>query len=295
MPEKSYDVRVTPNVRFGSARIHISGEHGTPATRDLWMDVYSPVDETSQAPRPAVVLAFGGAYHRGSKENDSFEDGEWRNTAIADYCRDFASRGYVCFSIGYRLTSEDPDPGPIRILSEPGNLTRARVDVVRKMLGLKPATDQMVANGVEAAVVDFATGFRFVHENARAFGVDPSRMVAGGFSAGAVSALYAAFALGIPAAGLVVISGRLEAPDIQRYMRDTSQPPILQFVAENDLEHISRLTAAMRARSAEVGIEHSLFRVLRAGHFYPRNAEAIGPDGERTTVEAEMLKFLSRF
>jgi hypothetical protein len=75
-------------------------------------------------------------------------------------------------------------------------------------------------------------------------------------------------------------------------MRDAGQPPILQFVAENDLEHVSRLTPVMRTRSEAIGLRHSVFSVPRAGHFYPRSAEVVGADGLMSTVEAEILSFL---
>ncbi|MEO8651326.1 MAG: carboxylesterase family protein [Hyphomicrobiaceae bacterium] len=285
-----YQVRLISDVRFGVAGINHDGQQGAPAIRDLLMDVYTPVADNEAARRPALILAFGGAYHRGSKEDDSFEDG--RNTPIAEYCRDLASRGFVCFSLGYRLTSEDPDPGPVRVLSDPEGVSRSRVDYVRNLLGLRPATNRMIADGMEAAAADVATALRFVHDNVARFGVDPDRMTAGGFSAGGTSALYAVLGHGAPANGIIALSGRMEAPDIPRYMRNAGQPPILQFVAENDLEHVSRLTPVMQARSAEIGLRHRVFRVPGAGHFYPRSADVVGPDGRVSTVEDEILSFL---
>jgi predicted esterase len=287
-----FAVRLTSDVCFGRAGIRYNEGEGRREMRDLLMDVYAPVGGDPNVPRPAIVLAFGGAYHRGSKENDSFEDGEWRNTSVAEYCREFATSGYVCFALGYRLTSEDPDPGPQRVLADPGGVSRARIDVVRKMLGLGPATAQMLSDGMEAAAADVATGLRFIQDHASEFGVDPSRIIAGGFSAGGISALYAVLAHGAPASALIVLSGRFEAPDIPRYMRDARQPPILQFVSENDLEHIRRLTADMQEHSAKLGLRHVVYHVPRAGHFYPRSAAAIAPDGCETTVEGAMRSFL---
>ena len=286
----SFEVSLTSNVRFGTAGINVSSRYGPPATRDLLMDVYTPANGDANANRRAVVLAFGGAYHRGSKEDDSFEDG--RNTPIAEYCRRLAGRGFVCFSIGYRLTSEDPDPGPDRVLIDPEGVSRSRVDHVRKLLGLGPATSRMIADGMEAAAADVAAGVKYVHDNAARFGVDPDRIVAGGFSAGATSALYAVLGHRAPAKGIIALSGRLEAPDIPRHIYDASQPPILQFVADDDLEHVSRLTPMMLVRSSEVGLRHRVFRVPNAGHFYPRTAEVVGAEGRVSTVEAEILSFL---
>ena len=289
---KRYEVRLASNVSFGSGGIHRSGHDAAPTTRDLLMDVYAPIGDDTDAKRPAVVLAFGGAYHRGSKEDDAFEDGGWRNTPIAEYCRELAGRGFVCFALGYRLTSEDPDPGTHPVLSDPEGISRSRVDHVRKLLGLGPATTRMIADGMEAAAADVAAGLRYVRENAALFGIDPDRIVAGGFSAGGTSALYAVFGHGAPANAVIVLSGRMEAPDIPRYMRDESQPPVIQFVAENDLDHVRRLTTIMRARSAEIGLRHTVYDVPQAGHFYPRSATVLASDGRASTVEAEILAFL---
>ena len=40
---EEFEVRLASDVRFGAAGINFSGQYGTPATRDLLMDVYAPV------------------------------------------------------------------------------------------------------------------------------------------------------------------------------------------------------------------------------------------------------------
>ncbi|WP_406645006.1 hypothetical protein QEZ52_13990 [Aliisedimentitalea scapharcae] len=72
-------------------------KEGKQVSRDLWMDVYSPV-ETSSEPRPAVILTFGGAFHRGSPRI-TFQSGGAQDTSMGNYCRRFAARGYTCFAI----------------------------------------------------------------------------------------------------------------------------------------------------------------------------------------------------
>ena len=96
--EKRYEVSCNRDVRYGTAMIGYNEGNGPLRERELRMDVYTPRN-APQGPRPALVLAFGGAFHRGSKEDDAVQENGHANTPIADYCALFAARGYVCFSI----------------------------------------------------------------------------------------------------------------------------------------------------------------------------------------------------
>lgn len=65
---------------------------GKPAPLELKMDIYKPVGD-SDASRPLLILSHGGAYYNGSKN----ELGQ------IEWCRYFASIGYIAASIDYRL------------------------------------------------------------------------------------------------------------------------------------------------------------------------------------------------
>jgi hypothetical protein len=82
---KIYDVEVTEDVTYGIGGVDYVVGRGPGRYRDLKLDVYRPVGEGSE-PRPALILAFGGAFHRGSKGVEVFE-GENPSTAMAEYCR----------------------------------------------------------------------------------------------------------------------------------------------------------------------------------------------------------------
>ena len=105
--------------------------YGTAGDAPLLLDAYVPA--ATGAPRPAVVLLHGGGWRGGDK------------ASFAEEAERLAERGWVAFSVNYRLTEPEAFP--------------AEVDDVR------------------AAV-------RWVRDNASTYGVDPARVGALGESAG---------------------------------------------------------------------------------------------------------------
>lgn len=115
--------------------------------QDLVMDVYYPdLTEDEIAQRPAILLIHGGGFIGGNKST-------W-----ADECLSFAKKGYVAFSLGYRLGWDINDP-----------------------------TDQVLA--VYRAHQDASAAMRYIVANAATYGIDTNWLFIGGSSAGAVTAL----------------------------------------------------------------------------------------------------------
>lgn len=289
-------VQLTRDIVYGQARVDCAD--GRPGRlRALRLDRYAPADGGRGAPRPVAVLAFGGAFHRGSKEDDAFESPEARNTSVADYCRLLAGLGMVACSIDYRLVQEEPDPGSTCAVAEPARIPRSRVDVVRTLLGLSPATDAMLWRGIEAASDDMAMAARYVLAQARDWHIDPAQLVLGGFSAGARTALNAAFAEGVPAAAVVALSGYMDAQDQRRHLaarQGRPAPAVLLVSAEHDLDYIAAHTPAMAQGFRAHGLVCETLRVPRVGHFYPHDAVAWHENGSATTVAEGMAAFLRR-
>lgn len=75
---------------------------------ELKMDIYSPESDSSDARRPLLLMMHGGAFFFGNKEE--LGQSEW--------CRYFASAGYVAASIdyrmGFRLKKEDVSTAELR-------------------------------------------------------------------------------------------------------------------------------------------------------------------------------------
>lgn len=99
------------------------------------LDLAMP-EELGSAPRPAIVVVHGGGWRSGDKGG-----GQWRSLPLQ-----YASKGYVCISVNYRLTDEAPFP---------------------------------------ACVEDVKCSVRWLRANAEKYNVDPKRVGAYGNSAGA--------------------------------------------------------------------------------------------------------------
>ncbi|MEM9687162.1 MAG: alpha/beta hydrolase [Bacteroidota bacterium] len=114
---------------------------------ELLIDAYFPDSEMDElSNRPAVMLIHGGGYQSGHKE-------DW-----ADECFEFAKKGFVAFTIKYRLGWDDNEP-----------------------------IDQFRAS--YRANQDARAALRFIVDNADQYGVNTDWIFIGGGSAGAVSAL----------------------------------------------------------------------------------------------------------
>lgn len=289
--DKLHDVAVETDVTYGVGGVgYVEGE-GPSRYRALKLDIYTPKGPFDR-PRPALIMAFGGAFHRGSKGAEVFA-GENPSTAMAEYCREFARRGYVCFSIDYRLMQEDPDPGPTPFLLPNQPQNRDRIDFVRNLMGLPPSTPQMMSNVLEAACDDMAAAVHFVRSRAQSLGVDIDRIAIGGFSAGAATALNAAFGERVPVKAVVSLSGRIGPVTLRTYVsRDTGGPATLMFFGEQDLPGILGGREEMRDYLTGCGIANQVVTVPGANHFYLGTATVTRPDGSATDVETLMAEFL---
>jgi dienelactone hydrolase len=298
----AYAVAVQSDVVYGQGIVGASSPK--PHVRDLKMDVYRPlVDGKPLTGRPAIVMAFGGAFHRGSKGTVRFEEDGASDSAMGEYCRAFAAAGYVCLSIEYRLVPEDPalpaglDPAvlfPKAMLKDP--MMTARVDVVRGRMGLPLLDDQTRAqlwNTVFAASEDLVNAVKFARASADQLGIDPDRIAVGGFSAGGLAAVNAAYGIGAPVKAVLSLSGGMGGFDLRKTAK-AGMPPGLFVIGQNDLDGVQVGTRGLLGALAAAGVRNESAWMPGFGHFYPMGATSLGSDMTRLTLKTRAVRFLDQ-
>jgi len=289
---KQFQVKLISNQVYKRAIIHSSTN---PIERDVLIDIYEPIGLPMDVTSPALIMAFGGAFHRGSKNNDAFEVNGSTNTAISEYCLEFAKRGYVCFSIDYRLIQEDPDPGETIAISSPAAVPRSRVDEVRKIMNLPPADNLTLWRGIEGAIDDGVSAIQWVKKNAEHFNIDKTKIAIGGWSAGGRIALHAAFPEKEKVAAVFSLSGYMDSMDMNRsILGNADEPPVYVSWGSKDLDYVLSQGPIFEDYFKKVGINYVSCEIQGASHFYPRGVQVTDSDGFSGTFEESLAKFLKR-
>ena len=140
-----------PGVEADVSKLFTSGYIKSFKRRDLnlRMDIYKPVGVSGA--KPFILFIHGGAFYVGDK----------REPAYIDFCRHFASMGYVCASIDYRMGF---------------HVSKGAIERAGYM-----------------AVQDAHAAMRYIVTHASEYEVDPSQLYAAGSSAGSITALNLAF------------------------------------------------------------------------------------------------------
>ncbi|WP_197167879.1 alpha/beta hydrolase [Neorhodopirellula pilleata] len=206
-------------------------------TMPLLLDIYRPV-ASPQLPTklPAMILAFGGGWRKGSKDVKY----------IRDLCGYYAQRGYVAISIQYRIEKDNPPALPGPAPNPEGN-------------------DQFRL--INAAFQDTCDAVRWVRANASSYNIDPKRIGIGGVSAGAFNALHTAFSddeiTGPDAKVAAVISlmGAIVASHI-----DENDPPV--FIAHGTRDNVApyAMVKNMVQQLEKVNAEYSFYPVDGVAH-----------------------------
>ena len=135
--EPIYKVGETQDVIYG--RVIRNGREEEGERMDLTMDLYIPEDG-GQVARPLLVTFPGGA----------FRDGDKRDSTLVEWCRYFASLGYVAASVdyrqGYRRNEQSTDEAMFRALKD----ANAAVRFLLKRDSLLIHSERIFAAGADA-------------------------------------------------------------------------------------------------------------------------------------------------
>lgn len=122
--------------------------------KTLLLDVYQPEGDSTRNARPLIIWMHGGGFKFGSKNAAGMQI--WSSS--------FAQRGYVCAAINYQLSKKHP-----------------------------LANVKDLVHGCADAIEDVKQAMSFFKENQNKYGIDTSRIILAGNSAGGMIAFQAAY------------------------------------------------------------------------------------------------------
>jgi len=196
-------LNIQRNIRYASAVEEFKND----TSSDRLLDIYRPVN-SSRTLLPVVLFVHGGGFSSGDKQG------------AAATCKKIAGLGYAVLSINYRLElKQRPSATAIKELS-------VGVPVDGKF---NPALSRAIAVASEDATLALA----WLKENAAKYQLNASRVAVGGGSAGAITALYTAYASGqniLPVKAVINFWGALENIDVI----GKNAPPVITFHGDKD-------------------------------------------------------------
>jgi acetyl esterase/lipase len=151
---------------------------------------------------------------------------------------------------------------------------------------------------MEASFDDVAEAVLFVKANHREYHLDPERVVVGGFSAGGRCASYVAYGKRIGVAGVVSLSGPMLPADAEAYLTSApegfSQPPLLMFYAEHDLDYVRSFSPELERLFLTYGQEVESIFVPGENHFYPHESRTEGGRAVFDVMHESVIKWVGR-
>jgi acetyl esterase/lipase len=280
---EQYAVKLTSGVVFGEAPVMISG---TVTNTQLLLELYEPVDAPPML-RPVIVIVHGGAFFRGTRLEKSLDMAS----------RGFAARGYVVASIDYRLGA-GPDfaktyvVGAEPVVAESVAAYQTLVDsmpTIHFLDELKPTVTPEVFKllndvsrlGQAATLEDTITATNWLAGKADELSLDMSRLVMMGGSAGAITALYAAYGvddLNITAprvAAVLNFWGAFNLDDFAKsddgvVMLEAGEAPVYIVHGTADKSVPFMFGELIFARANEVGTPVEFTQVPNGGHGFDK-------------------------
>lgn len=230
--DPQFKVKVVRDVEFARGEVRQPSQ----GKRPLFLDVYQPNSNDASWKRPALIAIHGGGFLFGDKSE------------MTNLCREFAARGYVCFSINYRLVPDEP-PG---------------------------AAQDPYARTVLAAVEDAHHATQWILANATKYNVDATRLFIGGSSAGAVTSMLLAYNPDIKTPRFRAVADMWGTMGTRVGWLKKSGPPLLIIHGKEDETITVSAAEQIDARARQIGLPHETFLIDGMGHSLPLNLEVKG-------------------
>jgi dipeptidyl aminopeptidase/acylaminoacyl peptidase len=157
----TYEVNITEDITYAEGLSHDSWNSANTSVVPLFMDSYVPDNDLQN--RPLLMLIHGGGFSGGSKQQEAL-------VAIANY---YASRGFVVFSIDYRLRGDK------------GTIPQEWIDATTNVDPTE--LDQLYA--MYPAHRDAKAALRWIIANADNYHINTDYITVGGGSAGAITSI----------------------------------------------------------------------------------------------------------
>ena len=161
--DSAYAVTVEEGIVYAQGLSHESLNSDASTTMPLLLDAYVPQGAGDN--RPALVIIHGGGFYGGSRQQAS----------LVNLAQHFASRGWVAFSIDYRVAGDF------------GTVPQQWVDsVFAADLDPGPTTQALA---IYPAHRDAKAALRWVAAHAEDYGINMDYLTVGGGSAGAITSI----------------------------------------------------------------------------------------------------------
>ncbi len=219
---------------------------GSPATNmDLKLELFQPSGAGVPAQNPGLILIHGGGFVGGNRFSGR----------LIEICEEMAKRGWVCISIDYRLSGDDP-------------VVNSNFQIIETVVNDSGESSEGAA--IAAASEDAWAAFNWMIDNAGSLGVDPERIGIGGSSAGAVTALIVGYVLDDLS---ISAKGSIDAVfDMWGTLGDTpasiqaDDPPLMIAHGEDDTTVSVSGAYALRDQSDLVGLPYEIHVFPDTGH-----------------------------
>lgn len=257
-----FGVSMTSNIEYGT---NVNGGGGSVS---LTLDLYQPTGAGLPDQLPAIVFMHGGGFATGSKTDFN----------MVAFANAFAARGYVAVSINYRMIADLAPPPGAHLDSYEERLPAWVPDV---LAAYDIDIDQYM-DVIAAAVEDQATAVNWLVANAGSYNIDPDKLAAGGYSAGAISSLSlgAGIVDGVSSADLKAVFSLAGGLFGWESAIDSSMPGV--FIVHGDVDDVVPFSEVSYLQSAldNAGVPYQSLIVPGADHVSPLIGVAIEANQE---------------